>query len=154
MLHWHCFTQKWKTNSRPDNCLVLSVGFFLIDSLFNYFLCLSKVGWFVKTFGNIRLCFYIQLGISRGRLWLTNLVAFCDGWTWVRLWHGSTPHLYLWIGERRIWRLDCLVNKELSDCRQRVVVNRFMPRWKLMTWCPPGICLGSSALQHLYQWPR
>jgi len=40
----------------------------------------------------------------------------------------------------------------LNGHSQRVVINQYMPKWRVGNeWCPPGVCLGTSAPQQLYQ---
>ena len=72
------------------------------------------------------------------------------------LWHGCTSHSHLWIGERWIWRMKHLVDKELvvwtqpEDCSQWLYVQVEAAH----KWCPTVACPGASVLQHFYQWHR
>ena len=58
---------------------------------------------------------------------------------------------------REVWiqRLEYLVeNNWLDDRSQTVVVNGSVPRWKSIMSGVQSLGLGTSPLQHLYQWHR
>lgn len=47
-----------------------------------------------------------------------------------------------------LWRRNWLHGHSGGE---KVVVNGSMSGWGSDKWCPPGVCSGNSALQHLYQ---